>query len=100
MTSSLYLPDLTMRLCRSCWCGNVEFEWHGEPFSAKHCHCRDCQRLHGAPFQHAALYPKTAVRLKKNKNESLDFFSNHEKHSAHYVPCKVRGFLSSSFAVS
>ncbi|OAX37388.1 hypothetical protein K503DRAFT_850472 [Rhizopogon vinicolor AM-OR11-026] len=28
-------------------------------YGLKHCHCRQCQRLHGAPFQWAVIFPKT-----------------------------------------
>lgn len=78
---------------------------------AKHCHCRQCQRLHGAPFQWAVIFPKTSVRLIKNDKDSLHFFSTRVKtyvpdvrntyhailtqgydiraRSAHDVPCKV-----------
>jgi hypothetical protein len=35
----------------SCRCGRVRYNVRGEPESAKLCHCRDCQQLHGAPFE-------------------------------------------------
>ncbi|TFY55698.1 hypothetical protein EVG20_g9222 [Dentipellis fragilis] len=73
-----------------CWCGNVEFEVHGDPLDAKYCHCTQCQALHGAPFQWAVIFPKTSVRLVKNVDDSLHFFSTETGTSAHYVPCKVR----------
>ncbi|CAD6574154.1 MAG: hypothetical protein CYPHOPRED_005296 [Cyphobasidiales sp. Tagirdzhanova-0007] len=76
-----------------CWCGNVVFEFAGDPWDAKFCHCTDCQKLHGAPFQHAVIYPKTAVRMVKNKEnengKSIDFFTTDKKNSQHYVPCKI-----------
>ncbi|KAI0077896.1 hypothetical protein K474DRAFT_1661129 [Panus rudis PR-1116 ss-1] len=72
-----------------CWCGNVAFEFHGDPLDAKHCHCRQCQHLHGAPFQWAVIFPKTSVRLVKNVDNSLHFFSTAKRTGEHYVPCKV-----------
>ncbi|KAH9940995.1 Mss4-like protein [Amylocystis lapponica] len=60
----LFKPKYTTQ----CWCGNVSFEFHGDPLDAKHCHCRQCQQLHGAPFQWAVIFPK----------------------GEHSVPCKVR----------
>ncbi|KAI0346557.1 hypothetical protein BDW22DRAFT_1322973 [Trametopsis cervina] len=72
-----------------CWCGNVAFEFHGDPVDAKHCHCRQCQSLHGAPFQWAVIFPKTSVRLIKNENDNLHFFSTQKRAGTHYVPCKV-----------
>lgn len=74
----------------ACWCGKVEFEYHGDPIDAKHCHCTQCQRLHGACFQWAALYFKTSVRLKPSCDPMyLKFFSTQERHSDHSAPCKV-----------
>ncbi|CAO1614370.1 unnamed protein product [Jaminaea pallidilutea] len=74
----------------SCWCGRIKFEYHGDPIDAKHCHCTQCQRLHGAPFQWAALYHKTSVRLAHDCDPSfLSFFSTHTKYSEHLVPCKI-----------
>jgi hypothetical protein len=35
----------------SCFCGRVKYEVRGDPESAKFCHCRGCQQLHGAPFE-------------------------------------------------
>ncbi|KAJ3554538.1 hypothetical protein NM688_g3051 [Phlebia brevispora] len=72
-----------------CWCGNLVFEFHGDPVDAKHCHCRQCQHLHGAPFQWAVIFPKTSVRLTKNVNNTLHFYSTETRSSKHYVPCKV-----------
>ncbi|KAI0091358.1 Mss4-like protein [Irpex rosettiformis] len=80
-----FVPKYTAQ----CWCGNVSFQFHGDPVDAKHCHCHQCQALHGAPFQWAVIFPKTSVRLIKNENDSLHFFSTEKKRGVHYVPCKV-----------
>lgn len=34
----------------SCLCGKVQFEITAEPKAASHCHCRICQKQHGAAF--------------------------------------------------
>ncbi|KAK9894694.1 hypothetical protein P389DRAFT_100129 [Cystobasidium minutum MCA 4210] len=90
-TSDKFIPKYKA----SCWCGNLEFEYAGDPWDAKFCHCHDCQRLHGAPFQHAVIFPKTSVRMTKcegqgsSKKDSIDFFSSDKRTSVHNVPCKV-----------
>jgi len=73
----------------SCFCGNLEFEFVGKPWASKFCHCKTCQRIHGAPFQHAVIFPKTSVRMVKNENNALDFYSTEKHNSEHYVPCKI-----------
>src|SRR5204862_1813357 len=35
----------------SCLCGGVRFEIDGPLMRASHCHCRQCQKAHGAPFR-------------------------------------------------
>ncbi|KIJ67055.1 hypothetical protein HYDPIDRAFT_109048 [Hydnomerulius pinastri MD-312] len=72
-----------------CWCGAVKFAFAGDPLDAKHCHCRQCQRLHGAPFQWAVIFPKTSVRLIRNEANALHCFSTDTKDARHHVPCKV-----------
>ncbi|KAG1887321.1 Mss4-like protein [Suillus subluteus] len=73
----------------SCWCGAVRFAFAGDPFDAKLCHCRQCQGLHGAPFQWAVIFPKTSVRILENNGDALHCFSTTTKKTSHHVPCKV-----------
>jgi hypothetical protein len=35
----------------SCLCGEVRFEIDGPLMRSSHCHCRQCQKAHGAPFR-------------------------------------------------
>jgi len=35
----------------SCLCGEVRFEIVGPLMRSSHCHCRQCQKAHGAPFR-------------------------------------------------
>jgi len=40
----------------TCFCGHVQYEIAVDrPLDAKFCHCKTCQRLHGAPFQWLSL---------------------------------------------
>ena len=59
-----------------------------DPVDAKLCHCKDCQRQHGAPFEWAVIFHKNDVRFTKG----LDFlqFYNHESEvHSHILPCKL-----------
>ena len=47
----------------SCYCGRVRYQTLGEPLTAKLCHCRGCQVLHGAPFEWVAIYEKDNVKF-------------------------------------
>ena len=46
-----------------CHCGTVRYEVCADPVDAKICHCRMCQKLHGAPMQWAAIFHKHHVRF-------------------------------------
>ncbi|KZT53643.1 hypothetical protein CALCODRAFT_500905 [Calocera cornea HHB12733] len=73
----------------ACFCRTVQWAVRREqPLDAKYCHCTDCQRLHGAPFQWAAIFRKTDVRLTRGV-EALEFFSSATGKREHALPCKV-----------
>ncbi|KAJ5223298.1 hypothetical protein N7468_007840 [Penicillium chermesinum] len=42
-----------------CQCGKVSYlVKRDQPLNVKICHCESCQRMHGAPFQLAAIFHK------------------------------------------
>ncbi|MFT3814599.1 MAG: GFA family protein [Acidovorax sp.] len=43
----------------SCLCGAVSFCLHAEPKAVSHCHCRMCQKQHGAAFATYASVPRS-----------------------------------------
>jgi len=47
----------------SCLCGAVRFELHGSPTDLLHCHCRMCQKAHGAVFATFARVPHDSFRI-------------------------------------
>ncbi|WVR05787.1 hypothetical protein IAU60_002812 [Kwoniella sp. DSM 27419] len=70
----------------SCWCGKTAFAYDADPLQAKMCHCEDCQRLHGAPAQLAAVFKKDNVRLDSG-HEWIGFMSAHgEVHPLSATP--------------
>ena len=46
-----------------CLCGAVRFVARGEPYRVGICHCLDCRKHHGAPFNASAIYPEAAVTV-------------------------------------
>ncbi|KAL0571512.1 hypothetical protein V5O48_010446 [Marasmius crinis-equi] len=73
----------------SCHCGRVRF-WlsRDRPLAAKYCHCRDCQVLHGAPFQWAAIFEKEDLVF-ENGPDGLGFYHSADKKAHYDLPCKV-----------
>lgn len=72
-----------------CHCGRIRC-WlsRDAPLAVKFCHCIDCQALHGAPFQWAAVFEKTDLRFERGA-EGLAFYHTPDRSTVHRLPCKV-----------
>lgn len=46
----------------SCLCGAIRFVLDTEPRAVTHCHCRMCQKQHGAAFATYASVPRAQLR--------------------------------------
>ncbi|TRX87960.1 hypothetical protein FHL15_011164 [Xylaria flabelliformis] len=72
-----------------CHCGRVKYWLSREkPLAAKFCHCIDCQALHGAPFQWAAIFHKEDLHF-ENGAEGLAFYHSPTKSTHYELPVKV-----------
>jgi hypothetical protein len=72
----------------SCHCGGVIYRATAEPVDAKICHCRVCQKLHGAPMQWAVIFHKRDVQFLEG-SEHLRYFNSELNRSERILPCKV-----------
>ncbi|ETI20442.1 hypothetical protein G647_08477 [Cladophialophora carrionii CBS 160.54] len=73
----------------ACHCGKVTYQLSREkPLAAKYCHCTTCQRLHGAPFQWAAIFHKSDINF-TNGHHELGWYDPTAKSTTHHLPCKV-----------
>ncbi|KAF3761872.1 hypothetical protein M406DRAFT_265643 [Cryphonectria parasitica EP155] len=74
----------------ACHCGRVKYQLHRDrPLSSKYCHCTTCQRLHGAPFQWAAIFHKEDIRFTQGHHD-LGWYDPSSQSQAHHLPCKVQ----------
>jgi len=71
-----------------CGCGAIEYEVAAEPLDAKLCHCRQCQSLHGAPFQWAVIFHKRDVCFLRGIDK-LYFYNSESGRAGHSLPCKL-----------
>lgn len=71
-----------------CHCHSVRYEVCADPVDAKLCHCRNCQVLHGAPMQWAAIFHKHDVRFIAGV-EHLRFYNSTLNRPERTLPCKV-----------
>lgn len=77
-----------VRYTATCHCGAVRYETCDDPLDSKICHCRVCQKLHGAPMQWAAIFHKHDVRFTAGLNH-LHFFNSELNTHERILPCKV-----------
>ncbi len=54
---------MTDRISGGCLCGRVRIAVSGEPYRVGVCHCLDCRKHSGAPFQTVAIFPEDAVSI-------------------------------------
>jgi hypothetical protein len=52
-----------MELRGGCLCGDVRYEFSGEPYRRFVCHCRDCQRSGGSMFHAGVAVPRAGFKL-------------------------------------
>lgn len=78
-----------------CRCNVVRYEVCADPVDAKICHCSDCQVLHGAPMQWAAIFRKRDVRFTAGVAH-LRFYNSTLDRNERIVPCKVTCALCGS----
>lgn len=50
-----------------CLCGAVRYECTAEPLFSGYCHCRDCQRAGGGPYNAAMFVNESAVAITSGK---------------------------------
>ncbi|KAI1191463.1 Mss4-like protein [Nemania serpens] len=81
--------EFVKRYTAHCHCGRVKYWLSREkPLATKFCHCVNCQALHGAPFQWAAIFHKEDV-LFENGASDLAFYHTPGKSVRHELPAKV-----------
>ena len=78
------------RFHASCHCGRVSYVVLGHPEDSKLCHCRGCQKLHGAPFEWVSIFHKHNVRFQKDSLRYLYFYSSELDRGWDAANCKNR----------
>ncbi|KAI1612917.1 Mss4-like protein [Exophiala viscosa] len=81
--------DFDVKWEGQCHCGKVQYQLsRDKPLAAKYCHCTTCQRLHGAPFQWAAIFHKSDINFTHGHHD-LGWYDPTNKDTSHHLPCKV-----------
>ncbi|KAK9867590.1 hypothetical protein WJX84_000561 [Apatococcus fuscideae] len=71
-----------------CYCGAVEFAANSDPVDVRVCHCRGCQRTHGASYQWSAFFHKEQILFTKG-HEHLEFYNTETRTPHHKLPVKI-----------
>lgn len=72
----------------SCLCGSITYELSSEPVKVSHCHCKMCQKQHGAAF---ATYARVPVKdlVYTSGTENLSIYNSSATVARKF--CKVCG---------
>ena len=57
-------------LLGGCQCGAVRYEISAKPTATAFCHCRMCQRAHGAPVVPWLVVPRSGFRLSRGETRN------------------------------
>lgn len=60
----------------SCLCGAVSFELTSDPKATTHCHCRMCQKQHGAAFATYASVARTDLKYTSGQETLVSYNSS------------------------
>jgi len=73
----------------SCLCGGVRFEIDGALMRSSHCHCRQCQKGHGAPFRTRARVAAADFRFLVGE-ELVSFYESTPGTHRGFYKCAAR----------
>ncbi|KAM4054380.1 glutathione-dependent formaldehyde-activating enzyme [Hirsutella rhossiliensis] len=68
----------------SCACGDIEFQFPGEPAATALCHCTDCQKWTGGAFTSNAVVPRASFRVTKGTPKAWDAVGGSGKLNRHF----------------
>ena len=60
----------------SCYCGAIVMEMNGDPLDMGYCHCANCRRYSGAPFNPFILWKEQDVKITKGEDLLTHFQSS------------------------
>ena len=60
----------------SCLCGSIKFEVDNDPVAVSHCHCKMCQKQHGAAFATYARFKRADVKYIEGEDKLSVFNSS------------------------
>ncbi|KAF2011868.1 DUF636 domain-containing protein [Aaosphaeria arxii CBS 175.79] len=68
----------------SCACGDIEYQFTGEPKVTALCHCIDCQKWTGGAFTSNAVVPRESFSVTKGKPNTWDAVGASGKINKHF----------------
>ncbi|KND90079.1 hypothetical protein TOPH_05319 [Tolypocladium ophioglossoides CBS 100239] len=68
----------------SCACGEIAYQFSGEPTATALCHCVDCQKWTGSAFTSNAVVPRTSFQVTKGTPKTWDVVGASGKINKHF----------------
>ncbi|KAK2612794.1 hypothetical protein QQS21_001246 [Conoideocrella luteorostrata] len=73
-----------------CLCGEIAYQYTGEPAVTALCHCVDCQKWTGGAFTSNAVVPRTAFEVTKGTPKAWDAIGDSGRVNKHFF-CSTCG---------
>ncbi|KAI1825230.1 DUF636 domain-containing protein [Xylaria intraflava] len=68
----------------SCMCGEIKYQFTGEPAATALCHCIDCQKWSGGSFTSNALVPRSVFSVTQGTPKTFDVTGASGKINKHF----------------
>ncbi|KAL2039126.1 hypothetical protein N7G274_008175 [Stereocaulon virgatum] len=68
----------------SCMCGEIAYEYSGEPQVTALCHCVDCQKWSGSAYTSNVVVPRTSFKVTKGHPKSYNVKADSGKMNNHW----------------
>lgn len=65
-------------------CGDIKYEYSGEPAVTALCHCTDCQKWTGGPYTSNAVVPRDKFKVTKGSPKTWDAKGDSGKINKHF----------------
>jgi len=65
-------------------CGEIKYEYTGEPAVTALCHCTDCQKWTGGAYTSNVVVPRTAFKVTSGSPKTYDAVGNSGKVNKHF----------------
>lgn len=91
-TQSLHPHKVQTMAKGSCMCGDIAYEYSGEPAVTALCHCTDCQKWSGSAYTSNVVVPRKDFKVTKGSPKNYNIKGDSGKMNDHWFCGSVSPF--------